>query len=67
MRAEFGACLRRRDIAPFKAAPNLVPKELDQADHDFQAVRRVATPANTSGLRSKPTMPCFTLLERPLR
>jgi len=40
MRAEFGACLRRRDIAPFKAAPNLVPKELDQADHDLQTAKK---------------------------
>jgi uncharacterized protein (UPF0332 family) len=40
MRAEFGVCLRRRDIAPFKAAPSLVPKELGQADHDFQAAKR---------------------------
>lgn len=40
MRAEFRACLRRRDIAPFKAAPSLVPKELGQADHDFQAAKK---------------------------
>jgi uncharacterized protein (UPF0332 family) len=40
MRAEFGACLRRRDIAPFKTAPSLVPKELGQADHDFQAAKK---------------------------
>jgi len=40
MRAEFGACLRRGDIAPFKAAPNLVPKELDQADYDLQAAKK---------------------------
>ena len=37
MRAEFRACVRRRDVAPFKAAPSLVPKELGQADHDLQA------------------------------
>jgi uncharacterized protein (UPF0332 family) len=40
MRAEFRACLRRRDIAPFKTAPSLVPKELGQAAHDFQAAKR---------------------------
>jgi len=28
MRAEFRACLRCKDIAPFGAAPSLVPKEL---------------------------------------
>lgn len=40
MRAEFRACLRRRDIAPFQAAPTLVHKELDQADHDLQAAKK---------------------------
>jgi uncharacterized protein (UPF0332 family) len=39
MRAEFRACLRRRDIAPFKAAPSLVPKELGQADYDLQVAK----------------------------
>lgn len=45
MRAEFRACLRRRDIIPFKAAPSLVPKELDQADHDL----RVAMASGDAG------------------
>jgi len=40
MGAEFRACLRRKDIAPFKAAHSLVPKELGQADHDLHAARR---------------------------
>jgi len=40
MRAEFRACLRRKDIAPFKAAPSLVPKELGQAGHDLQAAKK---------------------------
>jgi len=40
MRAEFRAGLHRRGIAPFKAAPGLVPKELGQADHDLQAAKR---------------------------
>jgi len=40
MRAEFRACLRRRDIAPFNATPSLVPRELDQADHDLQAAKK---------------------------
>jgi len=48
MRAEFSACpelcrracLRRKDIPPFKAAPSLVPKEIGQAGHDFQAAKK---------------------------
>lgn len=40
MRAEFRACLRRKDIAPFRAAPSLVPKELGQANHDLQAAKK---------------------------
>jgi uncharacterized protein (UPF0332 family) len=39
MRAEFRACLRRKDIALFGAAPRLAPRELDQADHDLQAAK----------------------------
>ena len=39
MRAEFRACLRRKDIAPFRAAPSLAPRELDQADHDLGAAK----------------------------
>jgi uncharacterized protein (UPF0332 family) len=39
MRAEFRACLRRKGIAPFSAGPKLVPKELDQADHDLRAAQ----------------------------
>lgn len=40
MRAEFRACLRRKDITPFRAAPSLVAKELSQSDHDFQAAKK---------------------------
>lgn len=40
MRSEFRACLHRTSIAPFKAAPSLVPKELGQADHDLQAATK---------------------------
>jgi len=40
MRAEFRACLRRKDIVPFSAAPSLVPKELGQADYDLQAAKK---------------------------
>ena len=40
MRAEFEKCLRRRDIAPFPAAPSLIPKEIGLADHDLAATKR---------------------------
>jgi uncharacterized protein (UPF0332 family) len=40
MRSDFKACLHRRGIASFKAAPSLVPKELGQADHDLRAARK---------------------------
>lgn len=40
MRAEFKKCLRRRDIAPFPAAPSLIPKEIGLADHDLAAAKR---------------------------
>lgn len=40
MRAEFRACLRRKDITPFGVAPSLVAKELSQSDHDFQAAKK---------------------------
>lgn len=40
MRAEFRACLRRKDIASFRAASSLVPREVSQADHDLQAAEK---------------------------